>query len=194
MDCLPDIRVLPKVFTGRHPFNELASPVVTPKIVDDKCPARPQEARVLGLTDSIWGMAVRCWHRDPAQRPTMTEAVGLVREWPVFSPPCNQNHDTPCSYRITTLWTVITDIPVKVLTNNILPFCEAKDVLSLGCTLCLTARLWRQRPFRSNAAGISQPSLRDPEVYMCGGHSETPSSAGTRKLCLKWTGIIPRRP
>ena len=32
------------------------------------------------------------------------------------------------------MWTEITDIPVKVLTKNILPFCEAKDVLSLGCT------------------------------------------------------------
>ena len=30
--------------------------------------------------------------------------------------------------------TKITDIPVKVLTNNILPFCEVKDVLSLGRT------------------------------------------------------------
>ena len=32
------------------------------------------------------------------------------------------------------LWTRITDIPVKVLMNNILPFCQAKDLLSLGCT------------------------------------------------------------
>ena len=32
------------------------------------------------------------------------------------------------------LWTRITDIPVKVLMNNILPFCEAKDLLSLGRT------------------------------------------------------------
>jgi len=94
MDCLPDIRVLPKIFTGRHPFNELASPVVTPNIVDDKFPTRPQGAEALGLTDSIWGMAVRCWHQDPAQRPTMREVVGLVRKSPVFSPPCNQNHDT----------------------------------------------------------------------------------------------------
>ena len=94
MDCLPDIRVLPKIFTARCPFNEFASPVVTPKTVNDKCPARSQEAQALGLTDSIWGMTVRCWHQDPAQRPTMTEAVGLVREWSVFSPSCNQNHDT----------------------------------------------------------------------------------------------------
>ena len=28
----------------------------------------------------------------------------------------------------------ITDIPVALLINRILPFCGAKDVLSLGCT------------------------------------------------------------
>ena len=28
----------------------------------------------------------------------------------------------------------ITDIPARLFINRILPFCEAKDVLSLGCT------------------------------------------------------------
>ena len=32
------------------------------------------------------------------------------------------------------LWARITDIPVKILMNNILPFCKAKDLLSLGYT------------------------------------------------------------
>ena len=30
--------------------------------------------------------------------------------------------------------TEITDLPLKVLTGNILPFCEKRDVLYLGCT------------------------------------------------------------
>jgi len=33
-----------------------------------------------------------------------------------------------------TPWTVIMDIPVNVFTDNILPFCKTKDVISLGCT------------------------------------------------------------
>ena len=28
----------------------------------------------------------------------------------------------------------ITDVPVKVFIDNVLPFCEAKDVISFGCT------------------------------------------------------------
>jgi len=47
-------------------------------------PARPQ-AQELGLADSLWDMTVHCWHQDPAQRPTMTEVVGLIRELLVAS-------------------------------------------------------------------------------------------------------------
>ena len=47
-------------------------------------PARPQK-KEFGLTDSMWDMTVRCWHQDPAQRPAMTEVVGLLRELLVLS-------------------------------------------------------------------------------------------------------------
>jgi len=87
--------MLPKVFTGRHPFGELTTPVIASNIVDGDRPARPHEAQEFGLTDSVWDMTVRCWHRDPVQRPTMTEVVGLAREWPVFPlSPWNQHLDT----------------------------------------------------------------------------------------------------
>ena len=54
-------------------------------IIDGKRPDRPQEVQGLGLTDSVWGMVVRCWGQDPAQRPGMTEVVRLLREWSVVS-------------------------------------------------------------------------------------------------------------
>ena len=43
------------------------------------------------------------------------------------------------------------DLPVKLLTNRILPFCEARDMLSLGCANKFFALIisddafWRQR-------------------------------------------------
>ena len=49
------------------------------------------------------------------------------------------------------LWTRITDIPSRVLINNVLPFCELEDVLSLGGTNRLFAlitadeKFWRQK-------------------------------------------------
>ena len=79
--------MLPKVFTGGHPFGELTTPVITSKIINGGRPVRSQEAQELGLTDLVWEMAVRCWHQDPAQRPTMTEVVRLAREWSAFSFP-----------------------------------------------------------------------------------------------------------
>ena len=77
--------MLPQAFTGRHPFDELTTSAITPKIMDGGRPARPQEVQRLGLTGSVWDMAIRCLHRDPAQRPKVTEVVRLAREWPVFS-------------------------------------------------------------------------------------------------------------
>ena len=75
----------PQVFTGRHPFGELTTPVITSKTMDGGRPARPQEAQGLGLTGLMWDMTVHYWHQDPVQRPTMTEVVQLTREWPVLS-------------------------------------------------------------------------------------------------------------
>ena len=75
----------PKIFTGRRPFSEFTTPIIISKIMDDERPARPQEAQTLGLTDSVWDMTVRCWHKDPAQRPTMAEVIELLRELLVSS-------------------------------------------------------------------------------------------------------------
>jgi len=82
---MSDISMLPKVFTGGHPFGELAIRVITSTIMNGGRPVRPKEVQGLGLTDSAWEMAVRCCHQDPFERPTMMEVVRLAREWPVFS-------------------------------------------------------------------------------------------------------------
>ena len=75
----------PKVFTGKRPFSEFKIPDIISKIMSGERPARPQEAKELGLTDSVWDMTVRCWHKDPAQRPRMTEVIELLRELLVSS-------------------------------------------------------------------------------------------------------------
>jgi len=83
------------------------------------------------------------------------------------------------------LWTQITDIPAKVLTNNILPFCETKDVFSLGCTNKFFAlvttddTLWRQKlavDYNFTGSGMTRTSgwksiyqrLRKPRVFVWG--------------------------
>ena len=86
----------PKVFTGRRPLSELTTPVFTSKIMDGGRPTCPQQGQEFGLTDSVRDMAVRCWHKDPTQRPTMKEVVRLVRELSVFSISLrNKRHNMP---------------------------------------------------------------------------------------------------
>ena len=72
--------MLPKVFIGRCPFSELTTPVIISRIVDGERPVRPQGAQELGLTDPMWDIAVRCWHKNPAQRLAMTEVIERLHE------------------------------------------------------------------------------------------------------------------
>ena len=76
---------MPKAFTGRRPFSEFTTTVVTSKIVDGERPARPQEVEELGLTDPVWNMTVRCWLKDPTQRPAVAEVIGILQEFLVYS-------------------------------------------------------------------------------------------------------------
>jgi len=57
-----------------------------------------------------------------------------------------------CSYMMTATWrAIITDIPVKIFTDRILPFFKAKEALSLGCTnkffalVTTDEAFWRQK-------------------------------------------------
>ena len=88
---------------------------------------------------------------------------------------------------MTTLWTwtTITDIPVKVLTDNILPFCEAEDVISLGCTnkffalVATNEAFWKRKlaiDYNFPVSGTARTSgwksihqgLRNPRVFVWG--------------------------
>ena len=58
-----------------EPFPDIIS-----EIEDGTWPDLPQGAQKLGLTSSLWKMALRCFHEDPAQQPNITEVIGLLHE------------------------------------------------------------------------------------------------------------------
>ena len=81
--------------------------------------------------------------------------------------------------------TGIADIPVELLIDNILPFCEAKDVVSLGCTNKFFALLttddmfWKRKlavdynftgseTARTNGWKFIYQRLRNPRVFVWG--------------------------
>ena len=85
-----------KVFTGRHPFSELApADAVFKMVIQRELPGRPQEQ---DLTDPVWDMTVQCWAHEPDRRPKMTEVVSTLREWQVFISLRHENRDTTCFY------------------------------------------------------------------------------------------------
>jgi len=87
---------------------------------------------------------------------------------------------------MTTTWrAVITDIPVKIFTENILPFCKVKDVLSLCCTskffaLIMTdGMFWKRKAIvdynftgpetaKTSRWKFSYQKLRNPRVFVWG--------------------------
>lgn len=79
----------------------------------------------------------------------------------------------------------IADIPVEVLIDNILPFCEVKDVFSLGCTnkffalITTDDTLWKRRlavdynftgseTARTSGWKFIYKRLRNPRVFVWG--------------------------
>jgi len=70
---------------------------------------------------------------------------------------------------------MVTDIPVKVLIDNIIPFCEAKDVLSLGCSnrffslVVAAEKSWRQKlPVDPSSWKAIYQRFKNPRVSVWG--------------------------
>jgi hypothetical protein len=73
---------LPQVFTGSHPFSELApADAVFKMVMNRELPDRPQEQ---DLTNQVWDMTIQCWQQDPFRRPKVKKVVAILREWQVF--------------------------------------------------------------------------------------------------------------
>ena len=100
----------------------------------------------------------------------------------------NDTSLTPCkthSTMATQKRTGIADIPVELFIDNILPFCEAKDVFSLGCTNKFFAvvttddTFWKRKlavdynftgseTARTNGWKFIYQRLRNPRVFVWG--------------------------
>ena len=109
----------------------------------------------------------------------------------VFTTPISHLQDYPtqsyptASHRIAIRRTGIADVPVKLFIDTILPFCEAKDVLSLGCTnkffavVATDDTFWKRKlaidynftgseTARTNGWKFIYQRLRNPRVFVWG--------------------------
>ncbi|KZT74037.1 kinase-like protein [Daedalea quercina L-15889] len=72
-----------EIFSGKVPFSETRREVaIVRRIIAGDRPARPREATVLGLSDSIWSMIEQCWSAEPSTRPTISQVIATLEdEW-----------------------------------------------------------------------------------------------------------------
>ncbi|KAF9647767.1 kinase-like protein [Thelephora ganbajun] len=64
-----------EVFTGEPPFQGCSSSRAARLILKGDRPELPQNAEGVGLTVQVWELLQKCWHPDPARRPTIDEVV-----------------------------------------------------------------------------------------------------------------------
>ena len=84
-----------EVFTGRMPFEEQKNEAVVLRISQGGRPAKPVNARDVGLTDELWGILESCWQQTPKKRPGVGEvargwqrSVASTNNDDGFTPPC----------------------------------------------------------------------------------------------------------
>jgi len=68
--------VIYEVISGQPPFAKVESPIVMLKVIEGKCPERPEGIEGTWFTDDVWGTLNLCWATKPGDRPS----IGVVLE------------------------------------------------------------------------------------------------------------------
>jgi hypothetical protein len=82
--------IVPKLFTGRHPFHDLylrGQCSVMLAVGRGEIPTRPTDNECLTeTTDAIWSLIQECWQREPGTRPSMLSIIQHLSIADTFAP------------------------------------------------------------------------------------------------------------
>ena len=85
--CVPPF-TRSQVLTGRRPFHCLAPCAVVIVVQKGKRPRKPVNAGLLGLSDRLWWLVVRCWDESPSTRPAAQDLLRYLQDAsPTWVPP-----------------------------------------------------------------------------------------------------------
>ena len=72
---------LQELFTRALPFDSIRSSEVLERRIWQGPPDRPSgETTCQRLTDGWWRICLLCWSREPHQRPSIDEVLGMIEE------------------------------------------------------------------------------------------------------------------
>jgi serine/threonine protein kinase len=72
-----------ELLTGKHPFSDCKrdAAVIYGIVVLKKTPMRPEEEEISKwLSDTLWDLMQRCWHKDATYRPSMAEMASSLSQ------------------------------------------------------------------------------------------------------------------
>jgi son of sevenless-like protein len=63
-----------ELITGEQPFSNISRDIIVMRELDQgKLPERPgRHVTAQGLSDDLWSLMKKCWHKKPDSRPSMT--------------------------------------------------------------------------------------------------------------------------
>ena len=93
-DCYALGMVVLEVLTSKPPFPYYTGLVVMRRVVDGEQPARPQGAKGVWFTDSLWGMLGQCWSPQPKDRPTIEAVLKCLEQVSVAWQPLSSDVDS----------------------------------------------------------------------------------------------------
>ena len=67
-----------QIFKGESPWGQATAREIMTKITLGKRPSRPEDAEPFGLTTEVWNCLTACWHQNPGERITISEALRLL--------------------------------------------------------------------------------------------------------------------
>ena len=77
--------LLLQVFAHKRPFSHVYHYLVPGLVFEGKRPSRPPNREILGLSEEVWALTVKCWDGDPSVRPHTTDILSLFetvsRRW-----------------------------------------------------------------------------------------------------------------
>ena len=85
-----------QVLTGKQPFPNMRPPELAYHVSSGLRPDKPEDAKAIGISDSLWELIQKCWLGDKTRRPQIQEVMAGVGnaadKWHTDMPPSGAEH------------------------------------------------------------------------------------------------------